>query len=302
MGLRRGASFVAGRSKSMDSRPFVSGTAAGVVAGFVGHPLDTIRVRMQASQSGTAAAGRAIDCARDLLQKEGWRALFKGLCPQMVGYCAHSAIRFGVFGNASAGDAEPGRTVSAADRGIGAAISGAKAGVALSPVISVLELLKCRQQISRQVPQPSLRSVLSQLLRTEGLRGLCCGYSACLPRNICGNGSMFGIFELLKSFVDDRWAPTGLGRGVACICCSIVAGASSWLIVFPLDVVKTNVVTVVDPGKRLSALQVAHRLWSARGVRGLYRGLGPTLLRSIPVNAVYLPTYVLVSDYLELNG
>eukprot|EP01043_Picozoa_sp_COSAG02_P036896 COSAG02_NODE_2734_length_8135_cov_185.067446_4_plen_288_part_00 len=286
----------------MDPRPFVSGTAAGVIAGFVGHPLDTIRVRMQASQSGAAAAASAFDCARDLLKKEGWRAFFKGLGPQMIGYCAHSAIRFGVFGNAAASDGELGRNVSAFDRGIGAAISGAKAGIALSPIISVLELLKCRQQISRQVPQPPLRSVLSQLLHAEGLRGLCCGYSACLPRNICGNGSMFGIFELLKSYVDDRWAPTGLTRGVACICCSVVAGASSWLIVFPLDVVKTNIVTVVNPAKRLTTLQMAHKLWSDRGMRGLYRGLGPTMLRSIPVNAVYLPTYVLVSEHLKLNS
>ena len=286
----------------MDPRPFVSGTAAGVIAGFVGHPLDTIRVRMQTSQSGAAAATSAFDCARTLLKKEGWRAFFKGLGPQMIGYCAHSAIRFGVFGNAAANGEELGRTVTAVDRGIGAAVGGAKAGVALSPIISVLELLKCRQQISRQVPQPPLRSVLSQLLHTEGLRGLCCGYSACLPRNICGNGSMFGIFELLKAYVDDQWAPTGLTRGAACICCSVVAGASSWMIVFPLDVVKTNIVTVVNPAKRLTALQMAQKLWSDRGIRGLYRGLGPTMLRSVPVNAVYLPTYVFVSEHLKRNA
>ena len=285
----------------MDPRPYMSGTAAGIIAGFVGHPLDTIRVRMQASQSGAAAAAGAFDCARELLKKEGWRAFFKGLGPSQIGYCAHSAIRFGVFGNASSSIEQAGRTMTAVERGIGAAISGAKAGVALSPVISVLELLKCRQQISRQVPQPPLRSVLSQLLHAEGLRGLCCGYSACLPRNICGNGTMFGLFELMKAYVDNRWAPSGLSKGVACICCSIVAGASSWLVVFPIDVVKTNIVTVVDPAKRLSALQMAHKLWSDRGIQGLYRGLGPTLLRSIPVNAVYLPTYVLVSDYLRLQ-
>jgi len=166
----------------MDPRPFVSGTAAGVIAGFVGHPLDTIRVRMQTTQGGggTAAAGSALDCARDLLRKEGPRALFKGLGPQMIGYCAHSAIRFGVFGNANTSAAQ---RRSAVQKGLSAASSGAKAGIALSPIISVLELLKCRQQVSRQVPQPPLRSVLGQLLRKEGVRGLTCGYTACLPRS-----------------------------------------------------------------------------------------------------------------------
>lgn len=110
---------------------------------------------------------------------------------------------------------------------------------------------------------------------------------------------MFGIFELLKTLVDDQYAPTGVVRGAAYVSCSIVAGASSWVIVFPLDVVKTNIVTELNPTKRLSTLRMAQKLWfEGGGMRGLYRGLGPTLLRSIPVNSVYLPTFVLVNDAL----
>lgn len=156
----------------MDPRPFISGTAAGVIAGFIGHPLDTIRVRVQTHQG---LSGSAVSIARDLVKREGARALFKGLVPQMIGYCSHSAIRFGVFGNTKGSDAQP---LTALGRGLEAAESGAKAGVALSPIISVLELLKCRQQVSRQVPQPPLRDVLGHLLRTEGVRGLGCGYTA----------------------------------------------------------------------------------------------------------------------------
>jgi hypothetical protein len=277
----------------MDPRPFISGTAAGVIAGFVGHPLDTIRVRVQ---THPGLSGSAVAIARDLIKKEGARALFKGLVPQMIGYCSHSAIRFGVFGNTKSSNAKP---LTALAKGCDAAVSGAKAGVCLSPIISVLELLKCRQQVSRQVPQPPLWDVLGHLLRTEGVRGLGCGYTACLPRNICGNGSMFGIFELLKCHVDERWAPTGVAKGAAYVSCSIIAGASSWLIVFPLDVIKTNIVTVTDPAQRPSFRAVAAKLWAEGGLAGLYRGLGPTMLRSIPVNAVYLPTFVLVNDALS---
>ena len=88
----------------MDPRPFISGTAAGVIAGFVGHPLDTIRVRVQ---THPGLSGSAIAIARDLIKKEGARALFKGLVPQMIGYCSHSAIRFGVFGNTKSSNAKP---------------------------------------------------------------------------------------------------------------------------------------------------------------------------------------------------
>jgi hypothetical protein len=47
---------------------------------------------------------------------------------------------------------------------------------------------------------------------------------------------------------------------------------------------------------------MAQKLWAGGGLQGLYRGLGPTLLRSIPVNACYLPTFVLVNDALLSDG
>ena len=179
-----------------------------------------------------------------------------------------------------------------------------KAGACLSPLISVLELLKCRQQVSRAVPQPPLRGVLAELLRTEGLRGLTCGYFTCLPRNVVGNGAFFGIFEALKTVVDERLAGEELpGPGVerravraaAYIGCSMVAGSTSWFLVFPIDTMKTNIVTIADPANRPLARTVAARLWREGS---LFRGIGPTLVRSIPVNAVYLPTFVYVNEWL----
>ena len=65
---------------------------------------------------------------------------------------------------------------------------------------------------------------------------------------------------------------------------------------------KTNIVTELDATKRLSTLRMAQKLWAGGGLQGLYRGLGPTLLRSIPVNACYLPTFVLVNDALLSDG
>eukprot|EP01079_Euglenida_sp_SAG-EU17-18_P003366 gene3366-3851_t len=241
----------------LDPRPFLSGVAAGVVAGVIGHPLDTIKVRLQ-SHPGDVAGG-ALGCARRLVRQEGGRALFKGLGPQLVGYCAHSAIRFGVFGNnAALPSAAPQTPVQ---KGVQGAWAGAMAGVALSPLISVLELLKCRQQVSREVPQPPLRAVLGHLLRNEGLAGLACGYLTCLPRNIIGNGIMFGLFEGLQASVQPRLSE----HAAACSPCEIF-----WLwfrlLIFPIDAVKTNIVTVQDPAHRQTARQVAARLWSEGGL------------------------------------
>ena len=87
----------------------------------------------------------------------------------------------------------------------------------MSPVINATELLKCRQQVTRTVPQPSLRAVCRQLLEYEGPHGLLCGYTACLPRNILGNATMFGLFDLLRAAIGTaKAALAGMNLQVHC--------------------------------------------------------------------------------------
>ena len=64
----------------------IAGTVGGLISVIVGHPLDTIKVRLQAMEilaqkrkfSGT------LDCIMQTVRKEGAVALFKGLTPHMV--------------------------------------------------------------------------------------------------------------------------------------------------------------------------------------------------------------------------
>lgn len=74
----------------------IAGTVGGLISVIVGHPLDTIKVRLQAMEilaqkrkfSGT------LDCIMQTVRKEGAVALFKGLTPHMV--CAK--LEFAVLG------------------------------------------------------------------------------------------------------------------------------------------------------------------------------------------------------------
>ena len=59
----------------------LGGTVGGVAQAVSGHPLDTIKVRLQASN--TAYAG-AVDCARQTLRNEGVRGFFRGLSSPLV--------------------------------------------------------------------------------------------------------------------------------------------------------------------------------------------------------------------------
>ena len=112
----------------------------------------------------------------------------------------------------------------------------------------------------------------------------------------CGHTRRFAEPHTAARACTAAQAPTGAAKGAAYIGCSILGGGLSWLAVFPLDVVKTNVVVIADPAQRPAALQAARRL---RSEGALYRGLGATLLRSVPVNTVYLPMFVFINEMLH---
>lgn len=82
------------------------------------------------------------------------------------------------------------------------AAAAAVAGVALSPVLSPAELIKCRLQMGA-AGRPSVGGTftgpgecLRHLLRTEGPRGLTRGLSGTLAREAFGNALFFTVYEV----------------------------------------------------------------------------------------------------------
>ena len=70
-----------------------------------------------------------------------------------------------------------------------------------------------------------------------------------------------------------------------------LAGASSWLSCYPIDVVKSVIQTQHSPGVSVRMLAISRELYARGGWRAFFRGLSPTLVRSVPVNAVTFTVY-----------
>jgi len=76
----------AGTTMALD---LLAGTAAGTAQLLVGHPFDTIKVKMQ-SQSGAAGSAQfrgPLDAAKQTLAKEGLRGFYRGACPLCMLCC-----------------------------------------------------------------------------------------------------------------------------------------------------------------------------------------------------------------------
>lgn len=77
-----------------------------------------------------------------------------------------------------------------------------------------------------------------------------------------------------------------------------VGGVSLWVVIYPIDLIKTN----VQVQKRDESLKSLKNLlldtYRGQGISGLYRGLTPTVLRTFPATGVLFTVYELINTKL----
>ncbi|KAJ3062682.1 hypothetical protein HDU98_001444, partial [Podochytrium sp. JEL0797] len=80
---------------------FVAGTVGGVAGVVVGHPLDTVKVRLQAqamTQANQRKYSGVVNCVATILKEEKVKGLYKGMASPIVGVAAINSLLFGVHG------------------------------------------------------------------------------------------------------------------------------------------------------------------------------------------------------------
>ena len=71
-----------------------------------------------------------------------------------------------------------------------------------------------------------------------------------------------------------------------------IAGASAWGLSLPLDTVKQNIQGRDQSLKKESStFETSRTLWQQSGLRGLYRGVGPSLTRAFVVSGARWTAY-----------
>ncbi|XP_044267250.1 mitochondrial basic amino acids transporter [Tribolium madens] len=246
---------------------FVAGCIGGCAGVIVGHPLDTIKVHLQTQDAKNPKFTGTVDCFRKLVTKDGLRGLYRGMTSPLAGVAAINAIVFGVYGNTQR-SLNPETLQSSL-------IAGATAGFFQSFLCSPMELAKSRLQVAKSPSGPL--DCLRKIYRGEGVRGLFRGLNSTILREIPAFGSYFLTYEFLTRSDDNRPVSTGnmlLAGGIS--------GMVSWIIVYPIDVVKSRF--QIDNTYK-NSLDCLRKSVSSEGYNFLYKGLSPTLLRAFPVNA-----------------
>ncbi|XP_051197497.1 mitochondrial carnitine/acylcarnitine carrier-like protein [Lolium perenne] len=284
------------------AKDLTAGTVGGIANLVVGHPFDTIKVKLQSQPCPAPGqlpkyAG-ALDAVKQTVAAEGPRGLYKGMGAPLATVAAFNALLFTVRGQMETLlRSEPGAPLTVNQQ----VVAGAGAGLAVSFLACPTELIKCRLQAQSSLAEAGAISaaalpkgpmdVAKHVMKDAGLKGLFKGLVPTMGREIPGNAIMFGVYEAVKQYMAGGPDTSNLGQG-SLILAGGLAGGALWLTVYPTDVVK-SVIQVDDYKKpRYSgSIDALKKIVAAEGVKGLYKGFGPAMARSVPANAATFVAY-----------
>ncbi|XP_046663577.1 mitochondrial basic amino acids transporter [Homalodisca vitripennis] len=250
---------------------FFAGCVGGCAGVIIGHPFDTVKVKLQTQDYRNPVYRGTWDCFTKILKAESVAGIYRGVSSPMAGVALVNAIVFGVYGNVQRQMANPEALQSIF-------LAGASSGLLQSVISSPVELVKTRVQISNQY-----RGTLDCFMKTykqEGFRGVFKGQSITGVRDFLGYGLYFASYEVLTRRRPGE-APVGTPT---MLMAGGVAGTVSWIFTYPLDVVKSRY--QADIGKYTSIVDCLIKSVKGEGMMCLTRGLTPTLIRAFPTNAV----------------
>lgn len=179
------------------------------------------------------------------------------------------------------------------------AISGGFASFVLTPV----ELIKCKLQVENLYAtngqQTNITGLIKRIYLKEGIKGFWFGQTSTLLRECGGSASWFGVYELMTRFLKtQRLGRPTTSKDENTTIELLVSGASAGiaynLSLFPADTVKSKMQTfsITNPGEgSLDFKSAINLIYKHGGIKGFYNGLGITLVRAVPANAVIFLTY-----------
>ncbi|TFY53630.1 hypothetical protein EVJ58_g9346 [Rhodofomes roseus] len=227
-----------------------------------------------------------MDILTQTMRKEGFFALYKGMASPLVGIAGVNSLLFAAYG-VSKRIISPFPQLSLKEIAAAGALAGAANAVLASPV----EMFKVRMQGQYGMPgDKRLRAIMSEMWREWGFRkGVMRGYWVTVAREIPAYAGFYTAFEFSKRNFSQRY--DGQIPVWALLASGSTGGIAYWLACYPLG-------TPVQYIARELKTIVAESGWT-----GLFRGLSPSLLRSIPAAASTFAAFELTREYLlEVTG
>ena len=106
----------------------------------------------------------------------------------------------------------------------------------------------------------------------------------------------YGAYELMKqSFTDGKELSVA-----ATLTAGGLAGCANWAVAVPPDTIKSRLQSAPEGRYPGGMNQVFREVLAEGGVAGLFKGIGPAMVRAFPANAACFLGYEVTMKYLNL--
>jgi hypothetical protein len=269
------------------------------------HPIDTVKIRVQAN------GGQAMSTASFLMRRDGPLALYRGIGAPMFAYGLINAVAFStntaVVRTLREGlNRGPGEASASGRDGLVAAdastplltnpwlvglAGGGAAGLTSSLIRGPAERVKTVQQVAESscgtggVPEKyrgTVRTAMT-LAREHGVyRGWFTGTGATIAREVPQCAVYFLTYDTIRRLCERAAGPKYETAGI--VFAGGSAGVVQWVVTYPLDVVKSKI-QAFPPGTYRGMWDCARRSAKAEGPLVFFRGIEMALLRAFPLHA-----------------
>ncbi|KAH7002335.1 mitochondrial carrier domain-containing protein [Ilyonectria destructans] len=260
------------------------GGSASCLAVVCSHPLDLVKVRLQATPPSERK--NVFETVLQILRKEGASGLYRGLSAGLLRQLTYGSTRFAIYESIKERAARPNNEPTSMSILLTASVfSGACGALVGNPA----DIANVRMQNDRSLPPHQRQNyrnvvdVLVRIARQDGIRGY---FRGVLPNSIRAGtmtGCQLGSYDGIKQALITN---AGLKDSVPTqLLASLLASLIATTICSPIDVIKTR---TMSQGGKTSILGMAKQLTRSEGMRWVFRGWVPSFARLGPHTAATL--------------
>lgn len=308
---------------------FVAGGIGGMAGAICTSPFDVVKTRLQSDvyknlyksnlnnnknliSQGLQHFRETFGIIYNVQKLEGFKALFKGLGPNLIGVIPARSINFFTYGltkNLVSKNFNDGKEETWVHL-----VSAFTAGIATSTATNPIWMVKTRLQLDKSANKQYKNSIdcIKSILQNEGIRGLYKGLGASYLGSV-ESTLQWVIYEQMKRIIKEKsdkrerngiektkfdgfleWAARSGSAGFA----KFVAS----LITYPHEVIRTRLRQVPADGnkpKYTGVVQSFRLIVKEEGLSSMYGGLTPHLLRTVPNSIIMFGTWELVIKLLS---
>jgi hypothetical protein len=280
----------------------VPGAAQGASQVLLGHPLDTIKTRVQTAPLNNREGHKVFSVMKTMIREEGVISLYRGVSPPLLLTASKRSLQFALWERLN---------VYFGSKGF---ISGGIAGVLGTVVGCPMHVIKIQTQNTTRADLKNAWSCFLYILRNEGIRGLYRGMYAQILKDTAFASVYLGLYGYGREWASkmdgglvrepvatEIGAPHGSSfsllleyKSFRTFLVGCLASMMTWALLQPLDTFKTFVQSKHSPKEFILSVRQADG-----GLRFIWRGLPAALIRAGPVSGCAMIVYESIRTFIS---